>query len=185
MFSFRYKADQECEVFSNNQVNPEWVEKGQRVTELYLKDLSTKLGRHVTLDELRARENERQKRINDEAEQAKIKRMNRIHTPEHSYHSRLGKMASLNSKTEPMKLEGEEIVDPTTLILQVAAQNADSFVDIVNNEDLSSTHIVQVDLLSGVLEYTITHTHTHTYIYIYIYIFSCGSMWRYTMSTHS
>jgi hypothetical protein len=63
-------------------------------------------------------------------------------------------MASLNSKTEPVKLEGEEIVDPTTLILQVAAQNADSFVDIVNNEDLSSTHIVQVGLLSGVLEYT-------------------------------
>ncbi|GFG33559.1 hypothetical protein Cfor_03455 [Coptotermes formosanus] len=151
-FSYRkYKADQECEAFSNNQVNPEWVEKGQRVTEQYLKDLSTKLGRNVTLDELRARENERQKRINDEAEQAKIKRMNRIHTPEHSYHSRLGKMASLNSKTEPVKLEGEEIVDPTTLILQVAAQNADSFVDIVNNEDLSATpHIVQVDLLSGI-----------------------------------
>ena len=170
VFSFRYKADQECEAFSNNQVNPEWVEKGRRVTELYLKDLSTKLGRNVTLDELRARENEKQKRINDEAEQAKIKRMNRIHTPEHSYHSRLGKMVSLNSKTEPMKLEGEEIVDPATLILQVAAQNADSFVDIVNNEDLSSTHIVQVDLLSGVLEYTT--------IYIYIYMSSlvavCG-----------
>jgi len=154
-FSYRkYKADQECEAFSNNQMNPEWVEKGQRVTELYLKDLSTKLGRHVTLDELRARENEKQKRINDEAEQAKIKRMNRIHMPEHSYHSRLGKMASLNSKTEPMKLEGEEIVDPTTLILQVAAQNADSFVDIVNNEDLSSAHIVQVDLLSGICNST-------------------------------
>jgi hypothetical protein len=173
VFSFRYKADQECEAFSNSQVNPEWVEKGQRVTEQYLKDLSTKLGRNVTLDELRARENEKQKRINDEAEQAKIKRMNRVHTPEHSYHSRLGKMASLNSKAEPMKLEGEEIVDPTTLILQVAAQNTDSFVDIVNNEDLSSTpHIVQVDLLSGVLEYTI------------IYMSSLVAVWRGTPCWH-
>lgn len=136
-------------------MKPEWVEKGQRVTEQYLQDLSTKLGRTVTLDELRERENEKQKRINDEAEQAKIKRMNRILTPEHSYHLRLGKIASLNSKTEPMKFEGVEIVDPATLILHVASQNADSFVDIENDEDLSSPpHIVQVDLLSGLLEYT-------------------------------
>lgn len=151
-FSYRkYKADQESGTFATNKMNPEWVEKGQRVTEQYLKDLSTKLGRSVTLDELRARENEKQKRINDEAEQAKIKRMNRIHTPEHSYHSRPGKMASLNLKTGTVKLEGEEIVDPATLILQVAAQNADNFVDIVNDEDVSSPpNIVQVDLLSGI-----------------------------------
>jgi hypothetical protein len=155
LFSFRYKADQESEAFATSDVNPEWIEKGQRVTEQYLKDLSTKLGRNITLDELRARENEKQKRINDEAEQAKIKRMNRIHTPEHSYHSRLGKMASLNSKTEIVKLEGEEIVDPATLILQVAAQNADNFVDAVNEDLSSSSHIVQVDLLSGMLECTI------------------------------
>lgn len=154
MFSFRYKADLESEAFSN--VNPEWVEKGQRVTELYLKDLSTKLGRNVTLDELRERESEKQKRINDEAEQAKIKRMNRIHAPEHSYHSRVGKMALLNSKTETLNLEGEEIVDPSTLILQVAAQNADNFIGTVNDEDLSSpSHIVQVDLLSGMLGYSV------------------------------
>lgn len=155
-FLFRYKADQESGTFATNNMNPEWIEKGQRVTEQYLKDLSTKLGRSVTLDELRARENEKQKRINDEAEQAKIKRMNRIHAPEHSYHSRPGKMASLNSKTETIKLEGEEVVDPATLILQVAAQNADNFVDIVNDEDLSSPpHIVQVDLLSGMLACTV------------------------------
>lgn len=156
MFSFRYKADQESEAFGTNNVNPEWIEKGQRVTEQYLKDLSTKLGRNVTLDELRERENEKQKRINDEAEQAKIKRMNRIHAPEHSYHSRVGKIALLNSKAEVMRLEGEEIVDPSTLILQVAAQNADNFIGTVNDEHLPSpSHVVQVDLLSGMLEYTI------------------------------
>lgn len=162
VFSFRYKADQESEAFTTNNVNPEWIEKGQRVTEQYLKDLSTKLGRNVTLDELRERENEKQKRINDEAEQAKIKRMNRIHAPEHSYHSRVGKLSLLNSKTETLKLQGEEIVDPSTLILQVAAQNADNFIGTVNDEDLSSSsHIVQVDLLSGMLGYTIIKNRFH------------------------
>ncbi|XP_069703058.1 uncharacterized protein [Periplaneta americana] len=151
-FSYRkYKADQESESSATDTVNQEWVEKGQRVTEQYLKDLSTKLGRDVTLDELRARENEKQKRINDEAEQAKIKRMNRIHTPEHSYHTRVAKITSLNSKSDTLKLEGEEVVDPATLILQVAAQNADNFVNTVNEDDLTlQTHIVKVDLLSGI-----------------------------------
>lgn len=168
---FRYKADQESGTFATNKMNPEWIEKGQRVTEQYLKDLSTKLGRNVTLDELRARENEKQKRINDEAEQAKIKRLNRIHAPEHSYHSRPGKIALLGSKTGTVKLEGEEIVDPTTLILQVAAQNADNFVDIVNDEDLSSSpHIVEVDLLSGTL-----HNHIHMEAESYVQITGrCG-----------
>ena len=124
----RYKAEQEAEL----SLNPEWVENGQRVTEEYLKDLSTKLGRPVTLDELRERETEKQKRISAEVEQAKIKRLSRINAPEHSYHSRPAKV----------KLE-EGTVDPSTLILQVAAQNAESGTEEDQN------NMVHVDLLPG------------------------------------
>ncbi|KAJ9576410.1 hypothetical protein L9F63_006722 [Diploptera punctata] len=142
-FSYKkYKADQD----SCNKINPEWVEKGQKFTEQYLKDLSAKLGRNVTLEELKAKESEKQKKINEEAEQAKIKRMNRIQTPEHSYHSRVNK--TVISKSETVQIEAD--VDPSALILQVAAQDADNFADSLNDADESSqSQIIQVDLLSG------------------------------------
>ncbi|PSN54348.1 hypothetical protein C0J52_16042 [Blattella germanica] len=128
-----------CTYSCNNQGNMTkhkvFQNKCKRSNSVYsskdnISSIFCKTGRPVTLDELRERETEKQKRISAEVEQAKIKRLSRINAPEHSYHSRPAKV----------KLE-EETVDPSTLILQVAAQNAES----VTEED--QNNMVHVDLL--------------------------------------
>ena len=159
----RYKAEQESDT-SSNEVNPEWVEKGQKAMEEYLKDLSTKLGRNVTLEELKEKESEKQKRLHEEAEQAKIKRLNRIHAPEHSYHSNVSKMASSNSKLDNVKIDND--ADPSTMILQVAAVVSETLTD---EDESTQSQPVHVDLLSGIMNlffivispYTPSTSHLH------------------------
>nr|CAD7457701.1 unnamed protein product [Timema tahoe] len=70
------------------KIKPEWIEKGEKVTEQYLKDLSAKLGQDVTLDGLRTQLLQRQKITEKESEEAKMKRLSRVQRREHSYHAK-------------------------------------------------------------------------------------------------
>nr|CAD7407603.1 unnamed protein product [Timema cristinae] len=70
------------------KIKPEWIEKGEKVTEQYLKDLSAKLGQDVTLDGLRTQLLQRQKMTEKETEEAKMKRLSRVQRREHSYHAK-------------------------------------------------------------------------------------------------
>nr|CAD7262696.1 unnamed protein product [Timema shepardi] len=70
------------------KIKPEWIEKGEKVTEQYLKDLSAKLGQDVTLDGLRTQLLQRQKMTEKESEEAKMKRLSRVQRREHSYHAK-------------------------------------------------------------------------------------------------
>lgn len=49
-----------------SQVDPEWVRKGEEVTKEYLNNLSEKMGRPITLDELWDKEKELQKKKEDQ-----------------------------------------------------------------------------------------------------------------------
>lgn len=69
-FSYRkYKLMQETGG-QPREVDPEWVRKGEEVTKEYLRNLSEKLGRDVTLDELWDKEKELQKK---KEEQEKVR----------------------------------------------------------------------------------------------------------------
>ncbi|XP_034239279.1 zinc finger and SCAN domain-containing protein 20-like [Thrips palmi] len=65
-FSYRkYKLMQE-NGGQPSQVDPEWVRKGEEVTKEYLNNLSEKMGRPITLDELWDKEKELQKKKEDQ-----------------------------------------------------------------------------------------------------------------------
>lgn len=65
-FSYRkYKIMQE-NGGQPRQVDPEWVRKGEEVTKEYLNNLSEKIGRQITLDELWDKEKELQKKKEDQ-----------------------------------------------------------------------------------------------------------------------
>lgn len=68
MFSSRYKAELQIargERVSGDNLDPEWVEKGQKVGEEYLAQLSERLGHPVTLEELREKEKNRQEQMQE------------------------------------------------------------------------------------------------------------------------
>ncbi|XP_066995157.2 zinc finger protein 892 [Anabrus simplex] len=115
-FSYRRYKEQQLVDADAKSVKSEWIEKGQKLTEEYLQQLSSKLGRSVTLSELQEREAEKMKQMSFELLQAKLKRINRIKRHEHSYHS--NRMASDNDA----RLEEEAVDDPTALLLNVAQQ---------------------------------------------------------------
>lgn len=70
-FSYRkYKLMQE-NGGQPSQVDPEWVRKGEEVTKEYLNNLSEKMGRPITLDELWDKEKELQKK-KEEQEKARL-----------------------------------------------------------------------------------------------------------------
>ncbi|KAF4525056.1 hypothetical protein B566_EDAN001970 [Ephemera danica] len=62
-----------------------WKAKGQEAVKQYLSVLSQKLGRMVTVEELRAQEEHRKKQMNIIKEKAMRERINKITLKEHSY----------------------------------------------------------------------------------------------------
>ncbi|XP_071448314.1 zinc finger protein 714-like [Hetaerina americana] len=110
------KGEQDGNCSELEITDDDWVRKGQRVTEEYLKSFSAKVGRRITLEELQVKEEEKKKKLMIEQYQARQKRINRILTPEHSYYSKNvpekhddSKKKSKSAKAK--SLEGEEEVE--------------------------------------------------------------------------
>ncbi|XP_063218755.1 zinc finger protein 615-like [Bacillus rossius redtenbacheri] len=68
-------------------IKEEWVDEGQKVTEEYLKFLSEKLGRDITVEELRVKESEKAKCRLEKMKKAKLRHSKRTDIHEHSYFS--------------------------------------------------------------------------------------------------
>ncbi|XP_046385909.1 zinc finger protein 37-like [Ischnura elegans] len=113
--SAEVKIEQEGENSSELESNDDdWVRKGQRVTEEYLKSFSAKVGRKITLEELQAKEEEKKKKLILEQYHARQRRINRILTPEHSYYSKnipvkLDEPKKKLKSTKAKVSEGEEM----------------------------------------------------------------------------
>ncbi|GLH06742.1 Uncharacterized protein GBIM_12191 [Gryllus bimaculatus] len=130
----RYKADQQVDS-DCKAVKSEWIEKGEKLTTEYLKDLSKKLGREVTLVELKEREAEKNRRLTEDVDQVKKRHCRK---QEHDYHSKVG-------PEDDEQLE-EEADEPTAVLLSVAQEpTSTSCGNIVGNPipGLSQTHVLQ------------------------------------------
>ncbi|KAK7790894.1 hypothetical protein R5R35_007940 [Gryllus longicercus] len=133
-FSYRkYKADQQVDS-DCKAVKSEWIEKGEKLTTEYLKDLSKKLGREVTLLELKEREAEKNRRLTEDVDQVKKRHCRK---QEHDYHSKVG-------PEDDEQLE-EEADEPTAVLLSVAQEPTSTSCGNVGNPipGLSQTHVLQ------------------------------------------
>ncbi|XP_065351989.1 zinc finger protein 34-like [Cloeon dipterum] len=62
-----------------------WTEKGEHVMGQYLDNLSLTLGRKITVEELKVQEESKQKHLSEVVEKAKLDRIKKITSKEHSY----------------------------------------------------------------------------------------------------
>lgn len=122
-FSYRkYKLMQE-NGGQPSQVDPEWVRKGEEVTKEYLNNLSEKMGRPITLDELWDKEKELQKK-KEEQEKARLAlREQRVAKSEAAGAAFLSKVkkrrADGSRRGKPSSQDGaqEDADDPGTILI--------------------------------------------------------------------